>query len=125
MHELSIVQSIVELCEQQVHQQGAQSVAWLEVSIGAMSGVEPELLQRAFDTFRAGTVCDQAQLKLIHEPLEVQCLQCSHISRPPERRYCCEHCKSTLVQALRGEHMHLQRLELQMHEKYDSSAKEN
>lgn len=52
MHEYSIVQSLLEQCEQYVEANDASKVTKLIVKIGVLSGVEPDLLQTAFDTFK-------------------------------------------------------------------------
>ena len=49
MHEYSIVQNLLDQCEDQAKQHGAKKVEKVVVKIGVMSGVEPDLLQTAFD----------------------------------------------------------------------------
>lgn len=62
MHEYSIVQALIEQCEGYARDNGASSVTRVEVRIGRHSGVETELLERAFETFRESTVCAEAEL---------------------------------------------------------------
>ena len=49
MHEYSIVQSLLESCEEHAKSNDAKKVTKVVVKIGVLSGVEPELLQTAFE----------------------------------------------------------------------------
>ncbi len=62
MHEYSLVQALVERVETEVRKRGATAVHTLTVSVGELGGVDPELFQTAFETFRQGTVCEKATL---------------------------------------------------------------
>lgn len=64
MHEYSIVGEIVERVGAEARARGGLAVHRLVVRIGALSGVEPELLARAYSLFREGTVCARAELCL-------------------------------------------------------------
>ncbi len=82
MHEYSIVQSLIELAEQQARDHGASRIDRLEVAIGELSGVETELLARAYETFRDRTLCSQADLVIHPVPARWRCPRCG---RSPER----------------------------------------
>ena len=60
MHEYSIVQSLLESCEEHARTNNAKEVTKVIIKIGVLSGVEPDLLQTAFDTFKEKTVCHNA-----------------------------------------------------------------
>ena len=64
MHELSIVQSLVALCEKNAAVGGAKEVVRIEVRIGRLSGIEPHYLQSAFEVYKAGTICENAELDI-------------------------------------------------------------
>ena len=64
MHEYSIVASLVERVEQIVAAHPGAIVRKVHVRIGDYAGVERVLLQTAFDTFRAHTVCEAAELAI-------------------------------------------------------------
>lgn len=64
MHEYSIVSSLIDKVSGEVAARGATRVHRLEVDIGELAGVEIDLLTVAYDTFRAGTVCDGAALEV-------------------------------------------------------------
>ncbi len=64
MHEYSIVQALLDQCEQHAAANDAKSITKVVVKIGQFSGVETHLLEVAFDTFKEKTVCDRAEFVL-------------------------------------------------------------
>jgi hydrogenase nickel incorporation protein HypA/HybF len=76
MHEYSLVQSLVERVEAEAASRGALAVHKVSVRIGELSGVDPELFQTAYDTFREGTRCAQAPLVLERVAASWSCPRC-------------------------------------------------
>jgi hydrogenase nickel incorporation protein HypA/HybF len=112
MHEYSIVQALVERVEHEARTHAACGVRRVKVRIGTLSGVERELLQTAYDTFRAGTVCAAAALEI--EPVEARwaCGRCGAPIAAGERLMCpvCG-VPGRLVQ---GDEILLERIELEV-----------
>ncbi|RXJ88145.1 hydrogenase/urease nickel incorporation protein HypA [Arcobacter sp. CECT 8985] len=113
MHEYSIVQSLLEQCEQYVKDNNASKVTKLIVKIGVLSGVEPDLLQTAFDTFKEKTVCDNAQFIINHQKVVVECLDCNKTSTLQKHEFLCPSCNSNNLNVVDGEDMFLMSLELE------------
>ena len=49
MHEYSLVRALLDQVEREAHARGASAVHKLGLKIGALAGVEPELLASAYD----------------------------------------------------------------------------
>ena len=113
MHEYSIVQALLNQCENYVAENKAQSVTKVVVKIGVMSGVEPHLLEIAFETFKEKTICDSAEFVMNIQPLTITCKECNVISELKEIYYKCPSCESLDVEVLDGEEMFLMSLEMQ------------
>ena len=64
MHEYSIVSSLLEQVSAEARGRNATAVYRVAVTIGTAAGVEPDLLARAYDLFREGTICAGAVLCL-------------------------------------------------------------
>ncbi|MBL9013798.1 MAG: hydrogenase maturation nickel metallochaperone HypA [Myxococcales bacterium] len=64
MHEYSIVASLVERVGQIAADHPRAVVRRIHVRIGDRAGVERVLLQTAYDTFRARSVCEHADLAI-------------------------------------------------------------
>lgn len=113
MHEYSIVQALLTQCEEIAVQNGAESVKKIVVKIGKMSGVEPHLLEIAFNTFKEKTVCDGADFVMNVQPLVVECLHCGAVTVLEEIYYKCPECDSLEVRVIDGEEMFLMSLEME------------
>jgi hydrogenase nickel incorporation protein HypA/HybF len=76
VHEYSIVAALLNQVATQAAARGAKRVARVWVRIGELSGVEPDLLRTAYETFRARTVCDDAPLEIDAAPAVWACRRC-------------------------------------------------
>lgn len=91
MHEYSLVQALVARVEAEAARRKAIAVHRLTVRVGELSGVDPELLQTAYDTFREGTICAKAPLTLERVAASWSCPRCGgRIARGAALR--CEPC---------------------------------
>ena len=113
MHEYSIVQSLLNSCEEHTKENGSSKVLKVVVKIGVMSGVEPDLLQSAFDTFKESTICENAEFVLNVQNIVVKCRECNKETVLKKLEYSCPICKSVELDILDGEDMYLMQLELE------------
>ena len=113
MHEYSIVQSLLDQCEENARANDASKVTKVIVKIGVMSGVEPDLLQTAFDTFKGGTMCDGCEYIQQIQPIKIKCHKCSEESQLSKNEYCCPQCQSIELDVIDGEDLMLMQLELE------------
>jgi len=112
MHEFSIVQDLLHMCEKNAQENNATKITKVEVKIGKLSGVEPHLLQTAFDTFKEKTICDGAEFCIHHQDLVVRCTECGKESTLEKNTFACPKCEGS-VEVLDGEDMFLMRLEME------------
>ncbi|HEB9433436.1 TPA: hydrogenase maturation nickel metallochaperone HypA [Campylobacter coli] len=111
MHELSIVESLIELCEENAFAHKAKSVQEIYVKIGRLSGIEVELFRRCFETFRENSeLCKNVKLFIELAPLEILCLKCDQTSILEENVFKCPKCESIEYKISQGEDLHLMRL---------------
>lgn len=113
MHEYSIVQALLEQCEDHAKANDSTKVTKVVTKIGKLSGVEPHLLETAFETFKEHTVCHGAEFVMHLQDLKLYCNTCQQESEQSEVRYQCMHCQSTDVSVLDGEEMYLMTLEME------------
>ncbi len=113
MHEYSIVQALLNQCEDIAKENKAEKVTKVVSKIGVMSGVEIHLLQTAFDTFKEGTICDGAEFIIDHQKLKLQCKECQAEFEVDEVRYFCIECESLNVKVIDGEEMYLMSVEME------------
>ena len=113
MHEYSVVQALLTQCEEHAQANKAEKITKVVVKIGVMSGVEPYLLETAFNTFKETTVCEGAEFVMNIQPLTIRCHECESESELPVKEYCCPKCQSINVDVTDGEDMFLMSLEMQ------------
>jgi len=75
MHEYSLVRALVDKVEQEARAHRATAVTRLKLRIGALAGVEPELLASAFTLCRAGLL-EGAALELERSETAWACPGC-------------------------------------------------
>lgn len=111
MHEYSIVGALIEQIEQIAKDNGAIEVDKVVIKIGSMSGVEPDLLKTAFDTFKEKTVCDSAELVMDIEAIIIKCSSCSDDFTVQTISYRCPKCGGSEISIDGSDEMLLMSLE--------------
>jgi hydrogenase nickel incorporation protein HypA/HybF len=76
VHEYSLVEALVRRVEEEARRRGALAVHALSVRVGELSGVDPDLFQTAYETFRAGTLCEKAPLAVSRIEASWSCGAC-------------------------------------------------
>lgn len=112
MHEMSICQGLMSQVEQIARDKGANRVDSIVLSIGPLAGVEPDLLNRAFEVARAETVASEAELQIETGPVVVECRDCGCNGDVVVNRLLCPSCGSWQVNLVQGDELLLLRLEL-------------
>ncbi|MDD3466998.1 MAG: hydrogenase/urease nickel incorporation protein HypA [Campylobacterales bacterium] len=113
MHEYSIVQNLIDLCEQNAEQNGASKVHKVVVGIGKLSSVEPELLKTAFDTFKLDTIAKDAELVIDRIGLSSKCSDCGCEFEPSLDNFLCAKCGSSNTRLISGDELLLLSLEIE------------
>lgn len=113
MHEYSIVQSLLESCEEHAKENEAKKVTKVIVKIGVLSGVEPDLLKTAFDTFKEQTICNEAIFVMNIQKIKIECKDCNKQSILEKNEFSCPKCNSINIDVLDGEDMFLMSLEME------------
>jgi hydrogenase nickel insertion protein HypA len=113
MHEYSIVQALLVQCEEIAEANDATKITKVVVKIGVMSGVEPHLLEVAFNTFKESGVTKDSEFVMNIQPLSIECHNCKRVSELEKMHYCCPHCESQDLTVVDGEDMFLMSLEME------------
>jgi hydrogenase nickel incorporation protein HypA/HybF len=90
MHEYSIVASLVDRVQREVDARPGATVRRIHVRIGELAGVEIPLLRTAFETFRARTVCEAAELAIAAVPAVWRCARCDRALPSGAVLQCCD-----------------------------------
>ena len=76
MHEYSIVEALMRRVEAEARTRSATSVGRIRVALGELSGVDPELLSKAYEVFRERTLCQTAAMEIRTVPARWVCPSC-------------------------------------------------
>jgi hydrogenase nickel insertion protein HypA len=68
MHEMSLCESILQICEDEARRQGFKRVTRVRLEIGRLSGAEPEAMRFSFDAVTRGSLAEGAVLEIIDMP---------------------------------------------------------
>ncbi|MBK7585898.1 MAG: hydrogenase maturation nickel metallochaperone HypA [Myxococcales bacterium] len=112
MHEYSIVSALIRQVELEAANHRANRVGRVHLGIGELSGVDPELLALAFETFRAQTVCADAELSIRAVPALWRCPNCTQ-DLVAGSRLQCEGCGHP-AELRQGDEIMLERLEMEV-----------
>jgi hydrogenase nickel incorporation protein HypA/HybF len=113
MHELAICQALIEQVQRVARDNAARRIVSITVSVGPLSGVEPQLLEHAYPLAAAGTVAEEARLVVVTVPVRVRCRSCQAESEAASNRLLCGRCNDWQVDVIAGEEMLLQRVEIE------------
>ena len=112
MHELSICMSLMEQLESIARERKASSIVRIELEVGVLSGVERDLLENAWPIASAGTIAENAELRIDSVEIVVECSACGARTKPTPNRLRCGECGDSKTRVVAGEEMTLMRVEL-------------
>ncbi len=107
MHELAVCQALLGQVISVAAAQAASSVESVTVAAGALSGVEPALLERAWPLAAAGTLAQTARLEIRVSPVRVRCRLCGQETETGPNRLLCAGCGSWQTTVLAGDELML------------------
>lgn len=113
MHELAVCQGLLREVERVARASHADRVVSVTVRLGALAGVEPQLLESAYPLASAGTAAQGSKLIIELAAVRVRCQRCGGESQASSTRLVCGFCGHWRVQVLSGEELLLARVELE------------
>ena len=113
MHELSVCLSLLEQVQAIAAERDALRVTRIELKVGPLSGVEPELLKSAWPMASAGSIAVDAQLVVDETGIVVRCSACETDTAATPNRLVCGICGDFHSTVVSGDEMILQSVELE------------
>ena len=112
MHEVSLVESIVALVEEERRKQAFSRVHSIRLHVGALGCVEPDALKFCFRAVTRGTIADGAILDIEMIPGMGFCAGCERTVAMSERFDSCPHCGSMQLRVTAGSELRLAEMEV-------------
>ncbi len=112
MHEVSLVRSLLTQVKQASQPTLPELVCRASVSIGPLSGVEPLLVQLAFDQLKCDYGLSECTLDIQEVSLQAVCRDCRAISTIENFLFRCAACGSTKLRITQGDEFQLLSVEV-------------
>jgi hydrogenase nickel incorporation protein HypA/HybF len=110
MHEMSLVEGMLQIVEDAARRNGASkvSVVWLE--IGTLAQIERDALRFCFDAVARGGMAEGARLEIIDTPAVAWCTPCGDRVPITAIGDACPRCGSYQLQIVEGGGMQLKEI---------------
>lgn len=102
MHEMSLAVSLIRRVEAEAGKAQLVRVTGLELELGSLQAVEPDLLVDAFRAASQGTLAEGATISLKPVRAEACCLVCGEVYEPDFADYQCPACGQAEPQIVKG-----------------------
>ncbi len=102
MHEMAIVQNIIDILEQQAKLHNAKRILKINLEFGALTGVMPAAITFGFEVLSKGGIAEGAEVDISIVPIKVYCFECGKEFELEVYQPFCPVCSSASLQILQG-----------------------
>lgn len=114
MHEMGIVQSIIDILEEQARLHNAKRVVRVSLEFGALTAVMPSAIDFAFEVLSKGGIADGAKVDITIIPIKVYCFDCGKEAILDDYKPFCPNCSSAALKIVQGrDEMRIASLEIE------------
>ena len=107
MHEVGMMQQILETAVERAKQEGAQHINRVHMRVGTEAGVVPDSLTLAFEVAKKGTIAEDARLEVEDIPVLCYCANCNIEFHPIDSLYECPECHQPYCEVRQGKEFEL------------------
>ena len=111
MHELSIVEGILEAVIPEVKKYNVTRVTEIRLKIGEMSGIVPQCIDEYFRIAAAGTIAEGAHIRIEKIPVTVSCPDCGYNGTIRIGHFRCPECSGTGFKIISGREYYVDSVE--------------
>ena len=113
MHELSIVESLVRLAEDELDRNGCKgTVKALNIKVGLLSGANPDALEFAFEVVSENSLLKGSFLNITRIKPILVCNECNKSYEIEELTVVCPKCGSSEIKITGGDELALESIEI-------------
>ena len=112
MHELSLIQSALDIAVEHARNAGAERIVSMTLRIGAMSAVVPDALEFAFEVLKADTIAVDASLVIDTVPVVCRCAHCDREFEAHDIIFACPTCGKRSADVRSGRETELSSMEV-------------
>lgn len=111
MHEYSVTQSLVELCENEAARNNIRSITRIFLKVGKFTGFSPDSIEFYFQHLKTGTKCSNAEIVFEEIPITIKCSSCGQDNKIDEPVLLCPDCGSDKIELLSGREFYVASIE--------------
>jgi hydrogenase nickel incorporation protein HypA/HybF len=111
MHEMSIVQSIIDIVQQEMARHQVSKVTVIRLVVGEFTAVVPDSLTFCFELITKDTPLEGVKIELEQVPLTGRCRACGKEFPIVEYRFVCPECQSNEIEAVSGKELFIKEIE--------------
>jgi hydrogenase nickel incorporation protein HypA/HybF len=113
VHEVSLVESVLDLIQDSARVNGFVRVKKVVLQIGQLANVEPDAMSFCFDSVTRGSIAEGACLELLDSPGVAWCMTCQCSVGIASRTSGCPACGGHTLQVTGGSEMRVKSLEVE------------
>ena len=113
MHEMSIVEAIVNLALEKAAEAGAKKILRIYLVIGELSGVLQYAVEFYWGFLTKDTIAAETELFFLNGPARVRCRNCSTEYMPENLKLVCPNCGEKKVEILSGQELFIENMEVE------------
>lgn len=102
MHEMAIVQSIMDIIEQHASMYNAKRVVQVSLEFGALTAVMPSAITFAFEVLSKGGIAEGARVDIKIIPMKLRCMSCGNELVTEVYELACPVCSSGVLNIIEG-----------------------
>ena len=107
MHEVSLTRDLLKLVQQTMRQNRVERISSIQIEIGPLAGVEPVLVEQAFNALIPDTEFECTRLVVHQRALVAVCRECQKEIEIIDYQFICPNCSSPKVQVISGDQFRL------------------
>jgi hydrogenase nickel incorporation protein HypA/HybF len=113
MHEVSLIENVIALVEQERRKQVFGRVKTIRLQVGALGCADPDALRFCFDAVARGTIAEGALLEIETIPGKGWCGHCQSVVPLEQRFDACPVCASQNVRMTGGDALRVGEMEVE------------
>ena len=110
MHELGIVQSIINITEKRCRDNGGGRIVGIRIVAGELRGIIKNQLEVCFKFAAKGTPAEDAWLEIETVPVEAYCDTCQKTFQVHQMNFYCDTCQQFCPRLLRGKELRVEEI---------------
>ena len=113
MHELSIVESLLNLALENAGKANARKIVGINLVVGDYTGVMEDAVDFYFGFLSKDTIAAGAKINYTHVPGQLRCRDCDILFPLQEHEYQCPKCEGKRVEIVGGRELYIENMQVE------------